>query len=234
VKRRGFSDEQVDRNRDLWERMLAHPLLRGMRDGALDDEVMARWMRQDYLFVVSAIPFLAALIPRGPASHWQPLARALGTLEREVRLFEEHASSLGVELAGARPSGAVHAFNEFLLATAQRASYEEAFSVLYAAHRATHESFRFVKSGLAPDSPVAPFVRNWAGREFGFYLGYLGIELDGLAEDAAPWLRERMADAFRTVVRYEIGFFDAALTGEEWPGLTGNPSRPAAGPEQSA
>lgn len=228
MKRRGFSDVQVERNRELWERMLAHPLLRGMRDGALDGEVVVRWMRQDYLFVVSAIPFLAALIPRGPASHWQPLARALGALEREVRIFEEQAAKLGVELSGARPSGAVHAFNEFLLATAQRASYEEAFAVLYAAHRATHESFRLVKSGLASDSPITPFVRNWAGREFGFYLGYLGIELDGLADEAGPALRERMAEAFRTVIRYEIGFFDAALTGEEWPGLTGNRSHPAA------
>lgn len=227
MKRRGFSDEQLEQNRGLWARMLSHPLLLGMRDGGLDDEVLGRWMRQDYLFVVSAIPFLAALIPRGPASHWQPLARAVGTLEREVRLFEEQAAALGVELAGARPSRAVHAFTEFLLATAQRATYEEAFAVLYAAHRATHESFRLVKAGLAPDAPVAPFVRNWAGREFGFYLGYLGMELDGLAEDAAPDVRVRMAEAFETVVRYEIGFFDAALTGEEWPGLRESQPPPA-------
>lgn len=217
MKPRGFSDEQVERLHELWHAMLAHPLLRGMRDGTLDDEALIRWMRQDYLFVSAAIPFLAALIPRGPASHWQPLARAVGALEREIRLFEEQAEGLGVELKGAVPSETVHAFNQFLLATAQTSSYEEAFAVLYSAHRATHESFRFVKAGLAPDSPVGPFVKNWAGREFGFYLGYLATELDRLAEETGPDTRAAMADMFERVVRYEIAFFDAVLSGEDWP-----------------
>lgn len=215
---RHFGDRQVDENQDLWDAMLGHALLRQMRDGTIDDETFVRWMRQDYLFVQSAIPFLAALIPRGPASHWQPLARAIGTLEREVRLFEEQARDLGVELKDAKPSRTVHAFNQFLLETAQESSYEEAYAGLYAAHRATHESFKFVKSGLSPDSPVKPFVKNWAGREFGFYLGYLGRELERLAGDATPDTLGGMAATFERVIRHEIAFFDAALTGEEWPG----------------
>jgi hydroxymethylpyrimidine/phosphomethylpyrimidine kinase len=218
MRLRGFGDQQVARNKELWDQMLCHALLRQMRDGTIDDETFGRWMRQDYLFVQSAIPFLAALIPRGPASHWQPLARAIGTLEREVRLFDEQARELGVSLRDARPSPTGHAFNQFLLELAQTSSYEEAYSGLYAAHRATHESFRFVASGLSPDSPVKPFVKNWAGREFAFYLGYLGRELDGLAGEATPAALEGMATNFERVIRHEIAFFDAALTGEDWLG----------------
>jgi thiaminase len=200
--------------------MLGHPLLRQMRDGTIDDATFVRWMRQDYLFVQSAIPFLASLIPRGPASHWQPLARAIGALEREVRLFEDQARALGIELRDSKPSRTVHAFNQFLLETAQQSSYEEAYAGLYAAHRATHESFKFVKSGLSPDSPVKPFVKNWAGREFGFYLGYLGRELERLASEAAPETLAGMASTFERVIRHEIAFFEAALSGEEWPSAT--------------
>lgn len=218
MKLRGFGDAQVERNRELWDRMLGHPLLERMRNGTIEDETFAHWMRQDFLFVKAAIPFLAALIPRGPASHWQPLARAIGALEEEIRLFEEQANALGVELEGAIPSRTVDAFNRFLLETAQRSSYEEAYAGLYAAHRATHESFKYVRSGLAPDSPVGPFVKNWAGREFGFYLGYLERELDGLATEASPALRAAMAETFERVIRYEIAFFDAALNREEWAG----------------
>ncbi len=218
MKPHGFSDAQVERNRELWDRMLGHPLLERMRNGTIEDETFVHWMRQDFLFVKAAIPFLAALIPRGPASHWQPLARAIGALEEEIRLFEEQANALGVELEGAVPSRTVDAFNRFLLETAQRSSYEEAYAGLYAAHRATHESFKFVRSGLAPDSPVGPFVKNWAGREFGFYLGYLERELDRLAEEASPTLRSAMAETFERVIRYEIAFFDAALHREEWSG----------------
>ena len=218
MKPRGFSDEQIDRLAELWDEMLSHPLLSRMRNGSISDEAFERWMRQDYLFVTAAIPFLASLIPRGPASHWQPLARAVGTLEREIRLFEEQAEALGVSLEDAAPSATLDAFNRFLLATAQTASYEEAFAVLYAAHRATHESFKYVKSGLAPDSPVGPFVKNWAGREFGFYLGYLGGELDRLAEEASPDIRAKMGRIFERVVRYEIAFFGAMISGDEWTG----------------
>ena len=228
MRQRGFGDQQVARNGGLWDQMLDHALLRQMRDGTIDDETFARWMRQDYLFVQSAIPFLAALIPRGPASHWQPLARAIGVLEREVRLFDDQARELGVSLRDARPSRTGHAFNQFLLDLAQTSSYEEAYAGLYAAHRATHESFRFVASGLSPDSPVKPFVKNWAGREFAFYLAYLGRELDGLAGEASEAARSAMASNFERVIRHEIAFFDAALTGEEWlggdvpPGSTGD------------
>lgn len=218
MKPRGFSDAQIERNRELWDRLLGHSLLQQMRNGTIEDETFTHWMRQDFLFVKAAIPFLAALIPRGPASHWQPLARAIGALEKEIRLFEEQANALGVELEGATPSRTVDAFNRFLLDTAQRSSYEEAYAGLYAAHRATHESFKYVRSGLAPDSPVGPFVKNWAGREFGFYLGYLERELDRLAEEASPARRAAMAETFERVIRYEIAFFDAALNREEWAG----------------
>ena len=218
MKPRSFADREVERLDGPWRRMLAHPLLRGMRDGTIPDDVFAHWMRQDYLFVRAAIPFLAALIPRGPAAHWGPLGRAIGALEAEIRLFEQQAAAQGVELEGARPSGTVEAFNRFLLETAQRASYEEGYAGLVAAHRATHESFRFVRSGLAPDSPIGPFVKNWAGREFGFYLGYLERELDGLAHEASEQVRERMSATFERVVRYEIAFFDAAMRREEWSG----------------
>jgi len=221
LKLRDFGDRYVEQNQDLWDRMLGHDLLRQMRDGTIDDETFVRWMRQDYLFVQSAIPFLASLIPRGPASHWQPLARAMGALEREVRLFEDQARDLGIELKDSKPSRTVHAFNQFLLETAQRSSYEEAYAGLYAAHRATHESFKFVKSGLSPDSPVKPFVKNWAGREFGFYLGYLDRELEHLATEASIATQDGMAATFEKVIRHELAFFEAALTGEEWPNSRG-------------
>ena len=53
-----WTAEQVDRLRGPWEAMLAHPFLRRTADGTLPDAVFANWMRQDYLFVRAAVPFL--------------------------------------------------------------------------------------------------------------------------------------------------------------------------------
>ena len=214
-----FCETQRTRLAPLWDRMLSHPFLLQTRDGTIPHETFASWMRQDYLFVEAAIPFLAALIPKGPASHWEPMTQAIGALIRELRLFEERADAVGVEIRGTQPSFTTHAYIQFLLATAQNASYEEAYTVLYAAERAYHDSWRMVRDGLDRSSPWWPFVENWAGPEFAEYVAYLEVELDKLAAEAGPDRLHRMVEAFETTVRYEVAFWEMAMTGEGWPGI---------------
>jgi len=199
--------------------MLTHPFLLQTRDGTIPHATFAAWMRQDYLFVEAAVPFLAALIPKGPASHWEPLAQAIGALIAELRLFEERAEAVGVEIKGSQPSFTTHAYIQFLLATAQNASYEEAYTVLYAAEKAYHDSWRVVRDGLDRASPWWPFVENWAGPTFAAYVSYLQTELDKLAREAGPERLHRMVEAFETTVRYEVAFWEMAMTGENWPGI---------------
>src|SRR5687767_5804500 len=99
----GFSEEQLVRVQPLWERMLAHRFLRETRDGTVAAETFATWMRQDYLFVEAAIPFLAALIPKAPPDDWESLSGVIGALQKELKLFEERAAAVGVKLRGTRP-----------------------------------------------------------------------------------------------------------------------------------
>ncbi len=213
-----FTAEQIQRVRPLWERMLSHRFLLDTRDGRISPETFATWMRQDYLFVEAAIPFIAALIPRAPRDHWEPLAGVITALEKELALFHERAEAVGVDLRGAPPAFTCHAYVQFLLATAYRCSYAEAYTVLYAAERAYHDSWRVVKEGLPAESPWYPFVENWAGDAFAHYVKHLEGELDRLAEAAGAEERQRMAELFEITVRYEIAFWEMAVTGETWPG----------------
>jgi thiaminase len=199
--------------------MLSHRFLIETRDGRIPDQTFATWMRQDYLFVEAAIPFIAALIPRAPREHWGPLANVISALEKELTLFEERAKAVGVDLRGAPPSLTCHAYIQFLLATAYRHSYAEAYAVLYAAEKAYHDSWLVVKEGLSTTSPWYPFVENWAGEEFAAYVSYLAGELDALAAGAGPRELERMSDLFELTVRYEIAFWEMAAMGEGWPGM---------------
>jgi thiaminase/transcriptional activator TenA len=215
----GFCETQLERLAPLWERMLAHPFLVQTREGTIPHDTFAAWMRQDYLFVEAAIPFLAALIPKGPAAHWEPMTQAIGALIAELRLFEERAAAVGVQIEGSQPAFTTHAYIQFLLATAQNASYEEAYTVLYAAEKAYHDSWRVVRKGLDRSSPWWPFVENWAGETFAAYVDYLETELDELAREAGPERLHRMTEAFETTVRYEVAFWEMAMTGEDWPGL---------------
>ncbi len=215
----GFCTEQLDRLHALWSRMLDHRFLRETCDGSIAHATFATWMRQDYLFVEAAIPFIAALIPKAPREHWELHSSVIAMLETELGLFRERAEAAGVDFSGLYPSFTNHAYIQFLLATAFRASYAEAFTVLYVAEKAYHDSWTVVKQGLDPDSPWWPFVENWAGDAFAGYVAHLETELDRLAAQAGPAERETMAELFELTTRYEIAFWEMAASGDGWPGV---------------
>lgn len=214
-----FCATQLDTLRPLWDRMLSHRFLIQTRDGTIPDQVFATWMRQDYLFVEAAIPFIAALLAKAPKEHWEALSGVIPAFQKELKLFEERAATVGVNLREGPVSFTCHAYIQFLLSTAYRSSYSEGYTVLYAAEKAYHESWKVVKEELRPDSPWYPFVENWAGADFAAYVAYLEGELDRLAEEAGSEERARMAEMFELTTRYEIAFWEMAATGEGWPGI---------------
>lgn len=224
----GFVQEQHERVRPTWEQMLRHPFLLQTRDGTIPFETFARWMRQDYLFVQAAIPFMALMVPKAPPEHWELHTSVIAMLNKELGLFRERAEAVGVDMNDLRPSFINHAYIQFLIATASQRSYAETFTVLYTAEKAYHDSWTVVRKGIDPESPWYPFVENWAGDAFAQYVAHLEKELDALAEAAGPAERARMAELFETTLRYEIAFWEMAMTGDGWPGLDA-PVRVAAG-----
>jgi thiaminase (transcriptional activator TenA) len=134
---------------------------------------------------------------------------------------------VGIDLRAAPPSFTCDAYVQFLMATAYQRSYAEGYTVLYAAEKAYHDSWKVVQAGLDESSPWHPFVENWAGEEFAGYVSYLEGELNRLAEEAGPGERARMAELFERTTKYEIAFWEMALTGGGWPGTTAAPTRPA-------
>jgi len=176
-------------------------------------------MRQDYLFVEAAVPFLALLLAKAPPAHRRLHADVIAMLFRELELFRERAAAVGVGLDGVEPSFTNHAYIQFLLATAYRESYAGGFTVLYVAEKAYHDSWSVVRAGLDRSSPWYPFVENWAGEAFAAYVAQLERELDALAAAAGPAERARMAELFETTLRYEVAFWEMAYAGAAWPGL---------------
>lgn len=216
-----FSTEQLQRVRPVWSRILSHPFLARTRDGSIPDETFANWMKQDYLFVEAAIPFIAALMPRAPLEHRQALGSALPTLEKELELFRERAGKVGVDLEGVEPAFVNHAYVQFLLASAYTRSYAGAFTVLYVAEKAYYDSWMVVREGIDQSSTWFPFVENWTSDAFRGWVDYLETNLDQLAEQVGPAERREMARLFEITARYELAFWEMALLGARWPGLEG-------------
>jgi thiaminase/transcriptional activator TenA len=213
----GFAAEQLARVRVEWQEMLDHPFLLRTRDGAIPFETFATWMRQDYLFVEAAIPFISILLAKAPEKHQQALSDVIGMLQKELGLFRERAAAVGVDLGNLEPSFVNHAYIQFLLATAYRESYACGYTVFYVAERAYHDSWRVVLNGIDRGSPWFPFVEKWAGDAFAGYVADLEKELDEFAAQAGPAERGRMAELFELTMRYEIAFWNMAWTAEGWP-----------------
>jgi len=216
----GFCATQLERVQPTWDRILTHRFLTETRDGTIADETFATWMRQDYLFVEAAIPFLSILIPKAPQDHVEPLTQSIAALQKELELFRERAAVAGVDLESIEPSFVNHAYIQFLLASGYRESYAGAYTVLYTAEKAYYDSWRVVKEGIDPDSIWYPFVENWAGEAFAGYVTYLEGQLDRLADEAGATERAHMAELFELTAKYELAFWEMAATGGGWPGLT--------------
>lgn len=226
-----FCDVQLDRVKPLWDRMLSHRFLLDTRDGTIPFDTFASWMRQDYRFVESGIPFIAALLAKAPREHWALHTSVLGMLEKELGLFRERAEATGVDMDGIEPSLTNRAYVQFLLTTAYRESYASGYTVLYTAEKAYHDSWSVVQAGIAADSPWTPFVQNWAGSDFASYVAQLEQDLNALADAAGPTERVRMAELFELTTKYEIAFWEMAVTGADWPGIdAGSRPEPAAVP----
>ncbi len=213
----GFAAEQIERARAEWQEMVEHPFLAHTRDGTIPFETFATWIRQDYLFVEAAIPFISILLAKAPEKHRAAHSDVLGMLQKELELFRERAAAVGVDLGHLAPSFVNHAYIQFLLATAYRESYACGYTVFYASEKAYHDSWRGVLTGIDRASPWFPFVEKWAGVAFAGYVAHLEEELDELAVDAGTAERARMAELFELTIHYEIAFWEMAWTGEGWP-----------------
>jgi thiaminase len=217
----GFAAEQLARIRDEWQKMLDHPFLLRTRDGTIPFETFATWMRQDYLFVDAAIPFMSILLAKAPERHRPSHSGVLGMLQKELELFRERAGAVGVDLRDVAPSFVCHAYSQFLLATAYRESYACGYTVLFVSEKAYHDSWREVLAGIDRGSPWFAFVENWGGVAFEAYVAHLEEDLDQLAAQAGAAERARMAELFQLTVRYEIAFWEMAWSAAAgWPGLT--------------
>ncbi len=215
----GFCAEQLERVRPTWDRILDHRFLKETRDGTIAHDTFATWMRQDYLFVEAAIPFIAALLPKAPLEHRGALGQTIPAFEKELELFRERAATAGVDLEAVKPAFVNHAYVQFLLASAYTKSYAGAFTVLYVAEKAYYDSWMVVRKGIDEGSTWYPFVENWTSDAFRGWVDFLQTNLDALAADVGVAERAEMAELFELTARYELAFWEMAATGEGWPCL---------------
>ncbi len=183
-----FVSEQLKKHEKLWQQMCDHPFLRETAAGIIPDDRFANWLRQDYVFVREAVPFLALLIPKAPLAHRKSISETLVGFHQELELFEKMAAEHGVDLTDVVPTPTNRGYINFLLTTAAIEPYEAGFTVLYTGEKAYLDSWTAVKSAQKSTSKWQAFIDHWTSDGFRQWVDWLGAELDLLAEQASPAL----------------------------------------------
>jgi thiaminase (transcriptional activator TenA) len=200
----------------LWQAQHDHPTVRGIGDGSLPVAAFARYVRQDYLFLIDYARLLAHGAARAPdletMRRFAELTRAI--LGEEMELHRAFAAELGIsaaELEAEEPAPETAVYTDFLVRTAATGDFAELAAALLPCMWGYAEVGQRLAAGTRP--PVAAYARwieTYASDEFGELALWCRGLVDRLAEESGEAGRERMKQAFETCSRHELGFWDTA------------------------
>jgi thiaminase len=212
-----FNERLIKSSKDIWRDILNHNFLASTAQGTIGTDTFKSWIKQDYLFVREAIPFVAILLAKAPENLHSNFIQILAGLDKELVLFRRNAEAHAVKLEGTTPYPICHAYIQFLMTVAYRNTFEEGFTVLYAAEKAYLDSWLEVKTNLRKDSPWQEFIDNWTSSEFIQYVAWLSDTLNELVGNKPESVLLKMEELFLVTARYEYLFWDMAAGKKDWP-----------------
>jgi hypothetical protein len=131
----GLAERLCTAARPQLELQLAHPVVRGIGAGTLDEERFRRWLVQDYLFLLDYVRLFALAAARAPDAG--TLGRLVDlahvTFHDELSLHRAYAARFGIaerDLETAAKSPVCAAYTDFLLRTAATGDFAETVAAL--------------------------------------------------------------------------------------------------------
>jgi thiaminase (transcriptional activator TenA) len=207
----------------LWQRVLAHPFVRGMGDGSLPVAAFRYYMVQDYVFLVAFCRVLA--LGAAKADDLATMTRFAGllheTLATEMSLHRAYAARFGIseqELETAEPSPATHAYTAHLQHVAHAGSLAELAAALLPCQWGYAEiGQQLDRSATRPLHELyGDWIAAYGSPAFGALAEWLRTLVDRLGAEAGAAERARMARQFHLSSRHELAFWDAAWHQQAW------------------
>jgi thiaminase/transcriptional activator TenA len=203
----------------LWGDMVHHPFVNEMGIGTLPPEKFRRYFLQDYVFVKDLVTISGQAVAKAPDMESASVFNnfLVGILDPEndlfVRAFKEFgASSEEYSSVGANPT--TQAFGDFVVRTAVEGTFDDIALVLFVTEGTYLDwGSRLLKEGANPDSPT---YREWIYLHSPEVLGSLVRWLEAYINHSASMDRLRADYLFKTTLRYEYLFWEAAYSGNDW------------------
>jgi thiaminase (transcriptional activator TenA) len=210
----GLSQHLFAVGRPELERQLAHPTVRGIAAGTLDEGRFRGWLIQDYLFLLDYVRLFALTAARAPDTH--ALGRlvdlAHSTFHQELSLHRSYAAEFGLteaDLDGADKSPVCAAYTDFLLRTAATADYPAVLAALLPCMWGYSELGRAMAAAGLPTEPrYRRWVQTYADPGFADLAAWCAALLDRAAQGLPPANLAACERAFLTSLRHELAFWD--------------------------
>ena len=186
--------------RPLLEAQLAHPTVRGIARGDLDERVFRSWLEQDYLFLLDYVRVFSRLAWQAPDAHVGDLVDlAHETLHGELSLHRSLAAEFGADLDGATKGPACAAYTSFLLDAAR--DYGVGLAALYPC------MWGYSTLGQLLPLPDEPRYRRWVETYADPGFAALAARCGQMLDEAAPD-PDRAEAAFLDGMAHELAFWD--------------------------
>jgi thiaminase (transcriptional activator TenA) len=215
VAAEGLAERLTAAARPQLELQLAHPVVRGIGAGTLDEGRFRRWLTQDYLFLLDYVRLFALAAARAPDG--EALGRlvdlAHATFHEELSLHRAYAAEFGVaerDLEGATKSPVCAAYTDFLLRTAATGDFAEVVAALLPCMWGYSEIGRALAAAGPPAEPrYRQWVQTYADPAFAELAAWCAGLLDRVAAGLPAGRLAACDRAFRTSLDHELAFWDA-------------------------
>jgi thiaminase/transcriptional activator TenA len=211
----GLSQRLFAIGRPNLERQLAHPTVRGIASGDLEQTRFRSWLVQDYLFLLDYVRLFALAAARAPDT--DTLGRlvdlAHSTFHQELSLHRASAAEFGLaqaDLDRAEKSPVCAAYTDFLLRTAATAEFAEVLAALLACMWGYAELGRAIAAASLPAEPhYRRWIQTYADPAFAALAAWCADLLDRAADELPAARLAACQRAFLTSLRHEHAFWDA-------------------------
>ena len=191
-------------NADWARRILAHPFVQGLGDGALPIASFKGYVAQDAYFLDAFARAYAFCLAHGTSrDDLYGFSELIAGVLEELKLHKSYTERLQIPLDDVTPLPATQAYVEFLLGSARHGQLGETIAAMTPCMRL----YAFLGQELAKKD-VAPAYADWVKTYSDPGFEALAVRLEALLDQHAvdsPVVRTN----YRRAMELEYGFFDA-------------------------
>jgi thiaminase/transcriptional activator TenA len=200
-------EKLIKHSADVMGLCLDHPFVRGLADGTLDRAVFSRYVAQDAFFLRA---FLRAYgLAAAKSDDWKQARlfhELMGGIVEELKLHENYAIELGIDLEVVKPYVATSVYTDFLLRVAWQNSVAEIIAAMTPCLRLYAFLGTELSASLRPQHPYQDWITTYSSPEFIQACSRLEALLDEIALDT-----EATRYVYRYAMQCELAFFSAPL-----------------------